>query len=185
MSDRDFEIKEYSYTNILDDSMYFLIIKNNSNQTVSINGNIIVYDKKNEELGADSGSIDVLGPGDESIMEFYFDDVKGIKNAKYTLTYDPTTDYTSGLSDVKFKVKKKKKGVVVTATNNGDEATKFLEAHALFFDKKGKVIYHTTHYLVDKDYELKPGATLAEQLNAYKKYKKVEVYYTARRGGWF
>ena len=118
----------------------------------------------------------MLGPGDESIMEFYFDDVKGIKNAKY---------YTSGLSDVKFKVKKKKKGVVVTATNNGDEATKFLEAHALFFDKKGKVIYHTTHYLVDKDYELKPGATLAEQLNAYKKYKKVEVYYTARRGGWF
>ena len=32
LSDSDFEIKEYSYTNILDDSMYFLIIKNNSSQ---------------------------------------------------------------------------------------------------------------------------------------------------------
>ena len=38
-------------------------------------------------------------------------------------------------------------------------------------------------YIVDGDSELKPGATLSQQLSSYKGFDTVKVFFTARRGG--
>ena len=70
----------------------------------------------------------------------------------------------------------------MTVTNHGTEASKFIEAHALFLDSSGKVIAYDEAYFTDGDYELKPGASLTEQLDSRKSYDSVVVYYTARRG---
>ncbi len=75
------------------------------------------------------------------------------------------------------------KNVVVTATNNGTEAAKFVEAYALFLDSSGNVVEYGSTYITDGDSEIKPGATLSKQITSYEPFDKVEVFFTARKGG--
>ena len=184
VSDSDFAVKEYLYENSIGDSMYFLAITNNSDKTVGINGNMTAYDAGGNVIGADSGSIDVLGPGEQSIMSFYFDSVKGIDNVQYTLGYDTEPYYKSGLEGLEVVQNINAKNVVVTVTNNGTEASQFVEAYALFLDSAGKVVRYDSTYIVDGDSEIKPGATLSKQLDTYEAFDTVEVYLTGRRGGY-
>ena len=184
VSDSDFAIKEYLYENHIGDSMYILAITNNSSKTVGINGNMTVYDANGSVIGADSGSIDVVGPGEESIMNFYFDSVKGIDHVDYTLGYDTEPHYTSGLTDLEVVQNINAKNVVVTVTNNGTEASKFVEAYALFLDSAGNVVRYDSTYITDGDSEIKPGATISKQLDTYEAFDTVEVYLTGRRGGY-
>lgn len=184
VSDSDFAVKEYLYENSIGDSLYFLAITNNSSKTVGINGNMTVYDAAGNVIGADSGSIDVIGPGEESIMNFYFDSVKGIDHVDYTLGYDTDPYYTSGLTDLEVVQNINAKNVVVTVTNNGTEASKFVEAYALFLDSAGNVVRYDSTYITDGDSEIKPGATISKQLDTYEAFDTVVVYLTGRRGGY-
>ncbi len=184
VSDSDFTAREYIYENTIGDSMYFLAITNNSSKTVGIDGNMTAYDANGSVIGADSGSIDVIGPGEESIMVFYFDSVTGIDHVEYTLGYDTDPFYTSGLTDLDVVQNINEKNVVVTVTNNGATASKFVEAHALFLDYAGKVVRYDSTYITDGDSEIKPGATLSKQLDSYGSFDSVVVYLTGRRGGY-
>jgi len=75
------------------------------------------------------------------------------------------------------------KNVVVTATNKGTEAAKFVEAYALFLDSSGNVVEYGSTYITDGDSEIKPGATLSKQITAYEPFDTVELYLTGRKGG--
>ncbi|MCR5802018.1 MAG: hypothetical protein K6G57_06795, partial [Lachnospiraceae bacterium] len=184
VSDSDFSVKEYLYENSIGDSMYFLAITNNSDKSVGINGNVTAYDAGGSVIGADSGSIDVLGPGEESILSFYFDSVSGIDNVKYTLGYDTSPYYESGLKDLEIVQNINANNVVVTVTNKGSEPAEFVEAYALFLDSAGKVIGYDSTYITDGDSEIKPGATLSKQMDIYEAFDTVDVYLTGRRGGY-
>ena len=116
-------------------------------------------------------------------MNFYFDSVTGIDHVSYTMSYDTSPYYTSGLADLDIVQNINAKNVVVTVTNNGSEASKFLEAYALFLDSSGNVVHYDSTYITDGDSEIKPGATLSKQLDSYKDFDTVEVYLTGRRGG--
>ncbi len=184
VSDSDFSVKEYLYENSIGDSMYFLAITNNSDKSVGINGNVTAYDAGGSVIGANSGSIDVLGPGEESILSFYFDSVSGIDNVKYTLGYDTSPYYESGLKDLEIVQNINANNVVVTVTNKGSEPAEFVEAYALFLDSSGKVIGYDSTYITDGDSEIKPGATLSKQIDIYEAFDTVDVYLTGRRGGY-
>lgn len=181
ISDSDFSVKEYLYINSIGDSMYFLAITNNSAKTVGIDGNMTAYDSAGNVIGADSGSIDVIGPQEESIMSFYFDSVTGIDHVTYNMSYDTSPYYASGLKDLDIVQNINAKNVVVTVTNNGSEASRFLEAYALFIDSSGNVVDYDSTYITDGDSELKPGATLSKQLDSNKNFDTVEIYLTGRR----
>lgn len=183
VSDSDFAVKEYSYENGIGDTKYYLIIKNNSSKAVAIDANMTAYDSGENVIGAANSSIDILGPGEESIASFYFDSVKGIDHVDYKLGYDTTPHYESGLADLEIVHNINPKNVVVTVTNNGSEASKFIEAYALFFDSSGKLISADSTYITDSDSELKPGATISKQIDSYDPFDSVEVYLTGRRGG--
>ena len=179
VSESDFEVKEYLYQNSFS-SYCFLVIKNNSSSAVGINFNVTAFDKSDNTIGAGSGEIDILGPGEETLGYAYFDDVKGVDHVSYTMTFDESPYYFPVIGKLDVVKNINKKNVVVTVTNKGDKPAKFVEAHALFFDKNGKVIGHESAYLVDSDDEIKAGAKLSKQLTIHKGYKKVEVYFTGR-----
>lgn len=183
VSDSDFSVKEYRYENTIGDSMRFLVIKNNSEKTVGININMTAYDASGNVIGADDGSIDVVGPGEESIATFYFDSVKDIDHVEYTMSYDTDPYYGSVLSDLEVVQNINDKNVVVTATNKGTEAAKFVEAYALFLDTSGNVVEYGSTYITDGDSEIKPGVTLSKQITSYEAFDTVEVYLTGRKGG--
>lgn len=183
VSDSDFAVKEYSYVNSIGDTKYYLVIKNNCSKTVGIDANMTAYDSGENVIGAANSSIDVLGPGEETIASFYFDSVTGIDHVDYTLGYNTSPYYESGLADLEIVHNINPKNVVVSVTNNGSEPSKFLEAYALFFDSSGILISADSTYITDNDSELKPGATLSKQIDSYNPFDSVEVYLVGRRGG--
>ncbi len=180
VSKSEFDIQEYKYENSIGDSLYFLVIKNNSTQAVGISFNMVAYDKKNNTIGADDGSIAVIGPGEESIGYCYFDGVKGIDHVEYDMSFDESPYYEPVIGKLEVVKNINKKNVVVTVTNKGEKPAQFVEAYALFFNKNGKVIGYRSAYLTDSDSEIKPGAKRSAQLGVYKGFKTVKVYFTGR-----
>ncbi len=181
ISESDFDVQEYLYENSIGDSLYFLVLRNNSDKTVGISINMTAYDASENVIGADSSDVDVIGSGETSIAMFYFDSVKGIDHVKYSMGFDTSPYYSSVISDLESVNSINDKNVVVTVTNNGTQAAQFVEAYALFLDSDGNVVYYDSTYVTDGDSEIKPGATLSKQLTAYNSFDTVEVYFTGRR----
>lgn len=181
LSDDEFNIVEYGYENSIGSSQYYLIITNNSTIDVGIDGNMTAYDADNNVIGAANSSIDILAPGEQSIAPFFFNSVSGIDHVEYTLSYDTSPYYKPVISDIEFVQHINDKNVVIMATNNGDEPAKFVQAYALFFDADNNIVYSNSGYITDDDSEIKPGATLSTQLDAYGTFDHVECYYTGRK----
>lgn len=59
------------------DTVIFLV-KNNSQATVSISATGVTKDASGIILGLDDLNINVLGPGEETIEYFYYNDISGI-----------------------------------------------------------------------------------------------------------
>lgn len=176
----DFEIKEYPYENSIGDTLYFLVIRNNSQATVDISGNGTALDSAGNTIGADDCSLDVLGPGEESITYFYFDSVTGIDHVEYTLDYAPETYYDSVISEISLEETVNDMNLTVTATNNGDKPANFVEAYALFMDTNDKIVGYSSNYITDSSLSLQPGASLSAQLDSYKGFDHVACYITGR-----
>jgi archaellum component FlaF (FlaF/FlaG flagellin family) len=182
-SDEDFDVTGYLYEGSYGSSIYFVTVKNNSQATVSVGGNATAKDADGNSIGAANLSIDVLGPGEESIGYFYFGNVSNIDTVDYQLMYSEDSFYDPVVGNLSVEVSVNDTNVVVTATNNGDIAAEFVEAYVLFFDADGNVVDYDESYIVDNDYELKPDATLSTQANAYEEFDHVGVYLTGRGGG--
>lgn len=185
VSDSDFETEGYLYENSIGDSLYFLIIKNNSEATVSISGTGIAKDASGNMLAVDDISIDVLGPGEESIGYFYFDSVQGIETVEYQYEYNTSVRYyypVIGNLDVQQTLNDR--NVTLSVTNEGDICAQFVEAYALFMDANDKVIQYASTYITDSDSEIKPGKTRTAQLDCYgEPYDHVLVALTGRSDG--
>ncbi len=179
-SDSDFEVKEYLYENTIGDTLYFLVVKNNSNANVSVSGNATAKDSSGNAIGAGDMSIDVLGAGETSIGYFYFDSVSGIDSVDYKLKYSDNLYYSPVIGNLEIEQTVNDKNVIVTVTNKGEKAAQFVQAYALFFDENNDVLRYESTYITDDDYEIKIGDTLSGQLDCYKGYDHVEVYFTGR-----
>lgn len=183
-SDADFTKQEYLFENSIGDSLYFVVVTNNSEAIVSVSGNATAKDAAGNPIGADNMSIDVLGPGETSIGYFYFDSVKNIASVDYQLAYSPSKYYKPVIGNLAVQQILNDKNVTITVTNEGDINAQFVQAHALFFDAAGNVIAHSSGYVTDNDSEIKPGATLSAQLDIYGQvYDHAEVYFTGRSDG--
>lgn len=179
-SESDFEIKEHIYENTIGDTLYFIVIKNNSNANVSVSGNATAKDSNGNSIGADDMDIDIVGSGETSIGYFYFDSVSGVDNVEYTLRYNDKLYCSPVISNLEIEQTTNDKNVIVTLTNNGDKAAEFVTAYALFFDEGNNLLGYESTYIVDDDSEIKVGDTLSGQLDCYKGYDHVELYFTGR-----
>lgn len=174
------ETSEYLYENSIGDSLYFVVVKNTSDEAYEIGGNATAKDSAGNTIGADDFSIDVLGAGETSIGYFYFDGVKNVASVDYSLTTGKSY-YEPVMSDLSVEQNINNKNVVITVTNNGTKAAKFVEAYAIFLDANNNVVKYDSTYITDNDSEIKSGATLSAQLDSYESFDHVEVYLTGRR----
>ena len=180
VSDSDIDVKAYPYQNSIGDTLYFLVITNNSDKILEFNANSTAYDSAGNTIGADSASIDVLGPGETTITYFYYEGVTGIDKVDYQISYGDSSYYDPVISNLSVQESINNSNVVVTVTNNGSYPAQFVEAYALFLDSAGNVVNYTSQYITDDDSEIKPGATISEQLSTYDSFDQVEVYFTGR-----
>ena len=179
LNPNDFEVKEYLYNNDFA-SQDFVIVKNNSTSVVSVSGNATGFDASGNVVGAADMSIDVLGPGEESIGYFYFMDVKDVDHVEFDLSYSEEDWYSPVIADLDVQQTLNNKNVVVSVTNNGSKAAQFVQTHVLFFDANNNVVYSNSTYVTDDDSEIKPGKTVVGQIDCFNTYDHVEVYLTGR-----
>lgn len=179
LSDSDFSIKEYMYENTIGDTIYFIIVTNNSNSDVFISANGIAKDVSGNSIGADDMEITVIGAGETSIGYFYFDGVTGINKVDYKLIYDKPY-FNPIINSLSVEQTLNDKNVILSVTNNSDSSARFVEAYVLFFNSENKIIQYDSKYITDSNSEIKTGNTISEQFDSYKGYDHVEIYLTGR-----
>ena len=180
VSDVDFEIKEYlyEYHEYSGGSVYYLIVTNNSAETVSFFANGTAKDANGNIIGAADADITVLGPGETSVGYLYFSGVTGVETVEYQAAYGAETNFAPVVGSLSLDVSVNADNAIVSVTNNGDIAARYVEAYAVFLAADNTVISVVNKYLVDDDYEIKPGGTLSEQLDCPSGFDRVEVYLT-------
>lgn len=169
----------------LSDSMgwytrHFIVLKNNSNETVDISTSSLAYSDDDAMVSAANGSLDALGAGCISVTYEAFETDKEISYYETEITFSKSEYYKSVIQDLSYVQNDIDKGAIFQVTNNGTESARFVEGYALFF-LNGKLIGYDSTYFTDDDSEIKPEKTISKQLTTYKDYDTIEFYLTGRR----
>ncbi len=159
---------------------HFIVVKNNTKETVSISTSSLAYAKDGSVIGAASGEFDALGAGCTSVFYEAFETDQGIDHYKTELNYSKSRYYNSVIQDLSYVRDDIKNGLVLQVKNNGDKAAEFVQACVLFF-KDGKLVDYDYNYFTDDDFELKPGKKMSKQFDSYKDFDSIEFYFDGRR----
>ena len=172
------DIEEYSYENGVGDTIYILVLKNNSKDTVKVFVNAIAKDASGNIIGAADSEENGIGSGEIICLVNYFDSVEDASDFEYTMTVKQDRECKSVLSELEIRESQTSEKVIVTCTNNGDN-TPFVKISALFFND-GKLIGYDYGFVVDDESELKPGVTLSEELTYDEEFDEVQVFVRAK-----
>lgn len=159
---------------------HFIVIKNNTGETVDVTTSSLAYNKEGKLLGADDGSFDALGAGCTSVFYEAFEVEGEIEYYETELNYSNSKYYESVIQDLSYEQNNLENGAVFKVTNSGEDAAKFVEGYALFF-LNGELVGYESTYFTDDDSELKPGKTISKQITSYKDFDTIEFYLTGRK----
>lgn len=165
---------EYFFTNSIDDTYYCLVVKNNSSSDADISVNVLAKNESGSSSGAGSASVEAVAPGKEVCLTCYLSSTKA-SSFEYDLTASTAEYYTSADTDLDFQFTDTGKSVVIECKNTGTETANSVEAIALFL-KDDKMVYYGSTYLMDNDFELKSGKSIAEDIECYEEYDSVKVF---------
>jgi hypothetical protein len=159
---------------------HFMVIKNNSVDTVDVSTSSLAYDENNTMVGAASADFTALGAGCISVFYEAFETDTKIDHYETEFNISKSKHYESVIQDLTYTQNDVSNGAVFQVTNNGKDAAEFVEGYALFFSGDELVGYENT-YFVDDDSEIKPGKTISKQMTAYKDFDRIEFYLTGRK----
>lgn len=196
VEDSDKESGDRSKTEIIDDvkvlaeytlpdgigwyTRHFIIIQNNSNETVDVSTSSLAYKADGTIVSSASGEVDAVGAGCTSIMYEAFETDSSIDYYETEMNVTKSRYYESVLQDLSYVQNDINEGAVFQVTNNGSEAADFVEGYALFFSGNELVGYDDM-YFIDDDSEIKPGKTISKQMTSYENFDRIEFYLTGRR----
>lgn len=176
-------VNDYQYESMFA-TYHFFEVTNMSPYTIRLTINDTAKNFAGAIIGATTSSEEDIPSGCTVFAKTYFSDVADVSSFDTSFQVTEESTFIPVLQGISVQTSNLGDKVTVTATNLGDKAAEFPEATAIFL-KDGKVVYYGSDYLTDADYELKPGATISGQINAYSKnYDTVKVYLTARRSKW-
>lgn len=159
---------------------HFIIVKNNSSQSVDISTSSLAYSADGTMVSAANASFDALGTGCTSIMYEAFETDVEIDHYETTMNVVQSDYYESVIQDLSYTENDIEGGAIFQVTNNGEEPAEFVEGYVLFFLGDELVGYDST-YFTDDDSEIKPGETISNQINSYDDFDRLEFYLTGRR----
>lgn len=160
---------------------HFMIIKNNSNNTVDISTSSLAYGKDGTIVAAADASFKSLGAGCVSVFYEAFETGAEIDHYDTDINVSPSKYYKSAIQDLSYVQNDIDGGAVFQVTNNGQEAAYSVEGYAMFF-LGDELIGYDLAYFSDDDSEIKPEKTISKQLTSYNKnFDRIEFYLTGRR----
>lgn len=159
---------------------HFIVIKNNTSETVDVSTSSLAYAKDGTMVGADDADFDALGAGCTSVMYEAFEVDSEIDYYETELSVSKCKYYDSAIQDLSYVQNDIEGGAVFQVTNNGEKAAEFVKGYALFF-KGDELVEYEDVYFTDDDSELKPGKTISKQMKSYAEFDRIEFYMTGRR----
>ena len=113
-------------------------------------------------------------------MCFCFETDAKISYYETSMTCEKSRYYQSVIQDLDYAQNDINGGAVFQVTNNGAYAAEFVEGYVLFFEN-GNLVDYSSAYFTDNEYEIKPGATISEQIITYENFDTMKFYLTGRR----
>jgi|GEM_PF-3644443 len=174
----NFLTKEYWYKAV-DGTYYFCVVRNLSEIEVLVQGTAKGYDRNGNVLEEEYGCIEMLAPGEESIMMIQLskEDIERVEcERQYSAALN--TSYSPFLSKIilskEFGRREDRKTALLTYLSTS--AVDQLSLYALFFNEKNELV---DHYCCEITSEIgKPvnGSILAVPLYAKEAYDHVQLY---------
>ncbi len=158
----------------------FMIIKNNSNETVDVPTSSLAYSSDGTMVGADDSEFYALGAGCTSVLYEVFETDSDISYYEGSMKVKKSEYYESVIQDLSYVQNNVDDGAIFQVTNNGSEPADFVEGYVLFF-KNGQLVHYESSYFTDDDSELKPGETISKQITSYEEFDSMQFYLTGRR----
>lgn len=171
------EVQQYNYSSKYS-NYAFLTIKNNSEYNLVITSNAKFYNDAGDLIGAKTASQEAVESGYDTIL-YFMPDEKFTK-MEYELDVSEQGYYDCVISDLSYEGTEAKNKVILSVTNNGEEAAKFVKAYVLFFSGDS-VVGFSQHYVADDDSELKPGKTINKEMDCYEEFDSYQVFFSGRR----
>lgn len=159
---------------------HFMIVKNNSDKTVNVSTSSLAYSADGTMVSAADASLEALGAGCTSIMYEAFETEAEIDHYDTTMSVKESEYSESVIQDLSYTQNDIEGGAIFQVTNNGNEPAQFVEGYALFFSGD-ELVEFTSTYFTDDDSEIKPGATISKQMDAYNGFDRIEFYLTGSR----
>lgn len=159
---------------------HFIVIQNNSNETVDVSTSSLAYDKEGNLLGAADGSFDALGAGCTSVLYEAFEVEGEVDHYETEFNFSKSKYYKSVIQDLEYEQNDLENGAVFKVTNKGEDAAEFVEGYAMFFLGDELVGYEST-YFTDDDHEIKPGKTISKQMTSYNDFDSIKFYLKGRK----
>ena len=162
---------------------HYIVVKNNSNLSVDVSTSSIAYDSKENLVSATDSNQYAIGPDCTSIIVEYFDTEENVARVETEISALESDYYDSVLQDLSYEKTDIKNGVILRVKNNGSDSAEFVEVYVLFF-LNDKLVYESSNYFGDDDFEIKPGKIITKQIDSYEDFDRVEIYLTGRKTNW-
>ena len=170
--------EEYTYDDGYGSTYHFIVLKNNSDQTLTIATNSVAYNGSGDKIGADSGHLDALGPQSEQLVIESFDNVSDVDHFDTTISASKAKWYEDATANIEVEADVLGDKVIITCTNNGDEPAQSVEGRVIFL-KDGECVGFLTNYFMNEDGKLKLGESLTKQFDYYNGTFDEAKYYIA------
>ena len=174
--DAQMSVEECSFENTIGDTLYFLIVTNNSSKTVKIDVNAIAKDVDGNTIGATNSDENAIGGGETVCLCNFFNALQNVESFEYTMMVEEDAYFESAGKDIEIQESKTDEKLILTYQNVGEEDVYEIEAYALFFANGELIGYDSS-----SEYEVKAGATVSTELTCFEKYDDVKVYVHGER----
>ena len=171
---KNFQVTEYK---INDQFHYFAVyvVKNTSEFTLDINGNIEAFNGENI-IGAKEGGEYAVPAGKDIVLAYSFDE--SFTEAKYKFTAQVSSLYVGVTQDLSIDSTSAKNKEIIKVTNNGTHDAEFVQATVLFF-KNSKLVFLNSKYICAGD-NLKPNESKSAEVSCSISYDSISVFLTGR-----
>lgn len=178
LSASDFEVQEYTYEDADSNTVYLLVVKNNSDYTVNLDCNTTAYEEDGTYIGITYNRINTVEPGNSGCMVFDFE-YKYAERFEYKLYYEVSST-PSGVSNLETEEDWDGSMVTVTCKNTGNTLLKYTRADIIFFNNDAVVSYDFS-YIHEKDSsDISQDQSLSHDFDCDEDFDDFVVYYTCQ-----
>ena len=155
-------------------AFHFLVLRNNTEQTVRIQTRSRAFSEDGDLLGSASATTVPVSPGCVIVTEEDYTASEDISYFESSIGTIPASE-PSMIPFLSYDIAVNQEGAVVSMTNRGSTSVCSLAGYALFF-KEGRLTGCDYAFFGDSSDELKPWMPDKRQLYAPRKFDDVEFY---------